>query len=160
MFLVVALLRFKMKNLKDTVFALFNNIKVEKFPDDSFVKDGKSKNLDFKYDWCFNEKKSVCNLFDRVEKHVNTDNIIQRVILTCTSVDKISIIDLEILANKLSQIECPDYDCSKSFSEVDKSDFMDKKNWKRSWFSLVKNKIHVHIYRNADLFAMHIVFLT
>ena len=148
-----------MENSKPSVFALFTAIDVAKFPDNSFERVEKSMNLDLIYDWLDNGKKKVFNLFDKIEKHVSTDNIIQRVIFTCSSVDVIKIDDLVLLVSKLSQIENPDKDCSKSFSDADKIDFLDKKNWQRSWFTLENNKIHVHIYRKADLFAMHIVFL-
>lgn len=147
-----------MKDKRNSVFALFNNVSIAKFPDNDFVKDEKYKNLYLKYDWCFNEKKLVCNLFDKVEKHVNADNFIIRVILTRTSIEEIKIVDLELLVNRLCQIEHPDKDCSKSFSDNDKIDFLNKRNWKRYWFSLESHKIHVHIYRESELFALHIVF--
>lgn len=148
-----------MKDKRNSVFALFNDVSIAKFPDNDFIKDDESKILDLKYDWIFNDKKRVCNLFDKVEKHVNADNVIKRVILTCTSSVEIKITDLELLVNRLCQIEHPDKDCSKSFSDSDKTDFLIKKNWKRYWFSLETHKIYVHTYRESELFALHIVFL-
>jgi len=148
-----------MRNIKHAVFALFKDIEISKFPDDCFEKNEESKNLDIIYDWIDNGKKKVFNLFDKIEKHISTDNILQRVIFTCSSVDDIKIDDLELLVIKLCQIENPDKDCSNCFSDKDKSDFMDKKIWKGYWFSRLSDKIYVHIFREANQFALHMTFL-
>lgn len=149
-----------MKSIIHSVFALFKDIEISKFPDDCFKKIEDSNSLEIIYDWINSDKLVILNLFDKIEKHVNTDNVIQRVIFKCTSPDDIKIADLKLLVIKLCQIENPDKDCSNCFSDKDKSDFTDKKSWKGYWFSLLSDKIYVHIFREANQFALHMTFLT
>lgn len=148
-----------MRNVKHSIFKLFDSVDISKFPDESFEKNEDSISLELIYNWLNTDMKKVFNLFDKIEKYVNIDNVVQRVIFKCTSPDDIEIADLELLVTKLCQIENPNKDCSNCFSDKDKSDFMDKKKWKGYWFSRLSDKIHVHIFREANQFALHMTFL-
>lgn len=146
--------------IRNSVLSLFNGIIVEKFPDESFnLAEPQNGNAQI-FTRDFSEDTLICNLFDFAEKQIsNEGHRIERVIFKRTIDEKIDILSLETLVNKLIQLLGRDECGIGEFTDKDIEQFK-QGNWTgRVWFSTLTKGISLIIYRRLDIFELHLVFL-
>lgn len=146
--------------IRNSVLSLFNGVDLEKFPDESFnLKVTENSNVQI-FTRDFSADELICNLFDFAEKQINNEgHRIERVIFKRTIDEKIDILSLETLVNKLIQLLGRDECGIGEFTDKDIEQFK-QGNWTgRVWFSTLTKGISLIIYRRLDIFELHLVFI-
>ena len=144
---------------RNSVLSLFGGIEVDKFPDGNFEFEMNSYDGDKIFKQDFPKTKFVCNLFNKVEKHIRSnDNYITRVVFKYTVIQQVEIANLKLLVNKLVEILGKDEARSGEFTEEDAKQFKNGYWMGRSWLNIAKNGVVLIIYRNNDFFELRLVF--
>lgn len=145
---------------RNSVLSLFNGIEVDKFPDESFEYEMNLNDDEEIYKRDFSETNLVCNLFNKVEKHIRSnDNYITRVVFKCTVLQLVKIQDIELLINKLFELLGKDETRSGEFTEEDAQQY-DSGRWEGRFWSTTQTKgVSLIIYRNVNYFELRLTFL-
>lgn len=144
---------------RNSVLSLFNGIEVDKFPDESFEYEMNLNDDEEIYKRDFSETNLVCNLFNKVEKHIRSnDKYITRVVFKCTVLHLVKIQDLESIINIFVELLGNDEMRSGEFTEEDAQQF-EKGSWVgRYWSTSLTKGVSLIINRNVDYFELHITF--
>ena len=147
--------------IRNSVLNLFNGIEADKFPDENFNLVRSEAGYDYIVERDLTGNGLVCDLFDIVEKQLNLDsNRIERIIFKCSKIKDIEILSLKSLVNKLFQYLGKDECGCGEFTQEDEMQFK-QGNWMkgRVWTSTLVNGISLTIFRNSNIFELHLTFL-
>lgn len=146
-------------NTRNAVLDLFNEIEVDKFPDERFELIKNEPSHDQIYWRETPIDRLFFNLFDFVEKHIRPDtNYITLVVFKCTVIQLVKISDLELLINKLVALLRKDNSMLGQFTEEDAKQF-EKGRWAgRTWSIIEKKEVLLDIRRTGDCFELRMNF--